>query len=216
MKLWNVYRTAQAGRQTFERYLCSVEAESASDATDIAHKGTMTSRLDLVAYPDEIDGHKAEWPEWAPRVISLSARQPGRPRQYGKRERATLMLSMELIAVLDERRGDESQSVYVEQALRELWGMAPLKQQYSPPPRGARRKNMANPFSYDAEREVYTASLADGRTLQIDRVEFEAAEAFFARGDLNNPAESGDFEQVYNPETWRGAEGNGHVKIVQK
>lgn len=120
MKLWNVYRTSQVSGEQFGQYLCSVEAESASGATGIASAGTMTSRLDLVAYPDEIDGRKANWPDWAPRFIALDERRPGRPREYEGRERTSLMLSSALLNEIDKQRGAESRSVYIERVLRQI------------------------------------------------------------------------------------------------
>jgi len=115
-KLWNVYRTSQVGGEQFGHYLCSVEAEDARTATGNASAGTMTSRLDLAAYPDEIDGRKSEWPDWAPRLISLDERKPGRPvEREGTYQRITLEVRSDLLKKIDA--SGKSRREYIEELL---------------------------------------------------------------------------------------------------
>jgi len=54
------------------------------------------------------------------KVFEFSERGVGRPREYEGRERTSLMLSTELIKLVDEKRSTESRSVFIERKLREI------------------------------------------------------------------------------------------------
>lgn len=108
--LWNVYRKETVGDHTFERYLCSVESDSAGHACDVACAVTMTSRLSLCGYPDESDSRKGDWPEWAPRLIALGERKMGRPSQ-GRSARLQAAITPDLQAWLESQRQPDEKSI---------------------------------------------------------------------------------------------------------